>query len=122
MLATRYEPVAGVLAILIAWRGEIASIRAAAEEIATNSKRRVLLLVIVWVLKDRDPQIAEEIAAMLPAGHKAVAWALGDELAKVDDSLIADLGDHAVCAEVLKYMRPTSDTKARKSKTTSSRR
>jgi len=122
LLATRYAPVAGVLAILIAWRGEIASIRAAAEEIATNSKRRVLLLLIVWLLKDRDQQIAEEIAAMLPAGHKAVAWAFGGELAKVDDSLIADLGDHAVCAEVLKYMRPTSDTKARKSKRSSSRR
>lgn len=65
----------------------------------------MLLLLIVWVLKDRDQQIAEEIAAMLPANHRAVDWALGGELAEVDDSVIADLGDHAVCAEVLKYVK-----------------
>jgi hypothetical protein len=122
LLATRYEPVAGVLAILIAWRGEIASIRTAAEEIATNAKRRVLLLLIVWVLKDRDQQVAEEIAAMLPANHKAVAWALGGELVNVDDSMIADLGDHPVCAEVLKYMKLKSGTNRQKSKKSPSRR
>lgn len=38
LLAARNEPVAGVLAILVAWQGEIASVRTAAEEIAANAK------------------------------------------------------------------------------------
>lgn len=109
LVATRYEPVAGVLAVLLGRRGAIHAVRAAAEELATNSKRRVLLLLIVWLLKDRDQPVAEEIAAMLPAGHKAVAWALGSTLANVDDAMIADLGDPAVCAEVLRYMRIKPD-------------
>lgn len=109
MLATRYEPVAGVLAVLLGWRGAIPEVNAVAKELATNPKRRVLLLLLVWPLKDRDRVVAEEIAAMLPAGHKAVAWALDGALAIVDDATIADLGDTAVCAEVLEYMKIKPD-------------
>lgn len=105
LIATRYEPVAAVFALLLGWRGQIDAIRSTAEEIAPHAKRRVLLLLTVWTLADRDHGIAEEIAAMLPAGHTAVEWALGGTLDKVDDDMIADLGEHAVCAEVLKYMR-----------------
>ena len=105
LISTRYEPVAAVLALLLGWRGRIAAIRSAAEEIAPNAKRRILLLLTVWTLADRDHRVAEEIAAMLPAGHRAVEWALGGTLDKVEDDLIADLGEHAVCVEVLKYMR-----------------
>lgn len=105
LVATRYEPVAGVLALLLGWRGAIPTVRAAAEELATNSKRRGLLLLTVWLLKDRNQLVAEEIAAMLPAGHKAASWALGGTLTEVDDTTIADLGDPAVCAEVLRYMK-----------------
>lgn len=109
LIATRYEPVAGVLAMLLGWRGSIPAVRAAAEELATNAKRRALLLLMVWPLKDRDHLVAAEIAAMLPAGHKAAAWALGGTLAVVEDATIADLGDPAVCAEVLRYMRTSHD-------------
>ncbi|WBX82879.1 hypothetical protein [Sphingosinicella microcystinivorans] len=105
LIATRYEPVAAALAMLLGWRGEVDAIRSVAEAIASHPKRRVLLLLTVWTLADRERGIAEEIAAMLPAGHKAVEWALGGTLDKVDDEMIADLGDHAVCAEVLRYMR-----------------
>ncbi len=105
LIATRYEPVAAVLAILLGWRGDISALRAAAEELATNPKRRILLLLMVWLLKDRDELVAEEIAAMLPPDHVAVAWALGRPLTNVDDAAIADLGDAAVCTEVLTYMR-----------------
>jgi hypothetical protein len=36
LLATRYEPVAGMFALLLGWRGPIAAVRSAAEELATN--------------------------------------------------------------------------------------
>lgn len=103
LVATRYEPVAAVLVLLLGWRGTIPVICETAEQLAIHPKRRVLLLLLVWLLKDRDLKVAEEIAAMLPLGHDAVAWALGDPLVKVDDAMIADLGDQVACAEVLRY-------------------
>lgn len=110
LLATRYEPVACVLALLLGFLGDIAAVRAIAEELSTNRNRRVLLLLVVYVLKDRDRRLAEEIGAMLPAEHAAVAWALGNSQIKVTDKLIADLGDHAVSAAVLVYTKDRPDT------------
>jgi hypothetical protein len=109
LVATRNESVAGVLALLLGWRGSIPAARAVAEELAANSKRRVLVLLIIWQLKDRSQSVAEEIAAMLPVDHKAVTWAMGSCLADVDDATVADLGDPLVCAEVLAYMKIKPD-------------
>ena len=105
LIATRYEPVAAVLAILLGWRGDISAARAAAEVLATTPKRRVFVLLIVWLLKDHNELIAKEIAEMLPPDHKAVAWALGNTLPEFEDELVADLGDTAACSAVLFYMR-----------------
>lgn len=122
LIATSYEPVSAVLALLLGWRASTAAIRAAAEDLATNPKRRVLLLLVVSVLKDRNRLVAEEIAAMLPTDHAAVTWALGGTLDKVDNSTIADLGDHSACSEVLGYMKIKPDGAEPKRKRPSSRR
>lgn len=105
LLASRYEPVAASLALLLAFRGDPDQVRAVAEELATNAKRRVLILLLVWVMSGRDLQVAQEMAAMLPAGHKALTWALGGEIEEPDDALLEDLGDPATCNSVLAYMR-----------------
>ncbi|WP_448192841.1 nSTAND3 domain-containing NTPase [Azospirillum sp. sgz301742] len=105
LLATRYEPVAASLSLLLAWRGDQDRVRAVAEELATNADRRVLLLLLVWFMNKRNPPIAQEIAAMLPAGHPAVAWALGGVVVEPDDMLLADLGAPAICTRVLGFMR-----------------
>ncbi|GAA0586721.1 hypothetical protein [Rhizomicrobium electricum] len=107
LLITRYEPVAAALMILLSYRGEPSLILAATQELATNTKRRALILLAVWVLKDRDMALANDIAAMLPENHLALKWAFGTQLATVDDALIADLGNTAICKEVLVYMRPS---------------
>lgn len=104
LLDRLYEPVAGVLAVLLGWRGGRDAVLAAAEALATNRKRRALLLLMAWTMNDRDRSAAEEIVAMLPAGLGA-DWALGGEIGEVEDATIADLGDPAVCAEILAYMR-----------------
>lgn len=103
-ITTCYEPVSGVLSVLLGARGAIPTVKAVAEEIATDSMRRVLLLLVAWSLNDRSQLVAQEIAQLLPAAHKAVAWALGTMATKIDDATIADLGDPATCAEVLRYM------------------
>lgn len=106
LLVTRYEPIAVNLTLLLAWRGDVSAVLSAAEQLATNPKRRVLLLLIVWVLRDRDEGAAETIAAMLPAQHPALAWALGQAIENPDDALIADLGEPGICKQVLIYMQP----------------
>ena len=105
LLATRFEPVSAILALLLGWRGDPAAARDAAGQLATNHKRRVLLLLVVWLLKDRDRAVAEEIAAMLPVGHTGVAWALGATPKPADDSTVADLGEPTICEQVLSYMQ-----------------
>jgi hypothetical protein len=94
------------LTLLFAWRADIDAVRGAAESLATNAKRRVLLLLMIWVVKSRDPDAARTMVAMLPAEHPGVAWALGAELDAADDAMLADLGDPAICAQVLVWMKP----------------
>ena len=106
LLVTRYEPVAVNLTLLLAWLGAVPTVVAIAEQLATNPKRRVLLLLIVWLLRDRDDGAAETVAAMLPAQHPALAWALGQKIKNPDDALIADLGEPDICKQVLIYMQP----------------
>lgn len=106
LLATRYEPVAVNLTLLLAWLGAVPTVVAIAELLATNPKRRVLLLLIVWLLRDRGDGAAETVAAMLPAQHPALAWALGKKIKNPDDALIADLGEPGICKQVLIYMQP----------------
>ena len=105
LLLKVYEPVAGVIAGLLGLRGTIEAIRAAAEALAASRKRRGLVLLIAWLLADRNRSLAEQLVAMLPAGHKAGDWALGNDIGEVSDASISDLGDPAVCAELLHYMR-----------------
>lgn len=105
LLATRFEPVAAILALLLGWRGDPSTARDVAGQLATNHKRRVLLLLVVWLLKDRERAVAEEIAAMLPVGHEGVAWALGAVPKPADDSTVADLGEPSICEQVLGYMQ-----------------
>lgn len=110
LLATRYEPVASVLSLLLGWRGTMKGVRTAAQELATNGKRRVLLLLLILAVRDRDQSVAAEIAAMLPADHAAVARALDSSQAEVEEETIADLGDHEISAEVLRYLNSSSNT------------
>ncbi|WP_429227312.1 hypothetical protein [Inquilinus ginsengisoli] len=114
LVATRYAPVATILAALLGRRADVSAIRAVAEDLAANAKRKVLLLPIVWHLKDRDRRVAEEIVAMLPAGHRAVAWVLRSAPSKIDDLDFSDLGDHDACAEVLNYMKARTGKPERK--------
>ncbi|WP_439572478.1 hypothetical protein [Phreatobacter sp.] len=106
LFATRVEPVAANLTLLFAWRADVDAVVRAAEALATNAKRRVLLLLMAWVVKDRDAGAARTIAAMLPADHPGVSWALGGELPQADDAMLANLGEPAICAQVLIWMKP----------------
>ena len=106
LLATRIEGVASRLLLLLAARGEIDDFVKAAEALSTLEKRRVLLLLAIWVMRDRDAGVAERIARMLPMNHAGVKWALAGATGKLDDTALDDLGDPVCVEQVLSFMRP----------------
>ena len=76
LLATRVEAVASRLLLLVALHAEMDQVLKAAEALSTSEKRRVLLLLAIWIVRERDQSVAERIARMLPANHAGVKWAL----------------------------------------------
>ncbi len=106
LLATQIEGVASRLLLLIALRAEIDDLVKAAEALSTSDKRRVLLLLMIWILVERDLQAAERIARMLPANHPGVMWTLAGAEGELGDTLLDDLGDPISVDQVLQFMQP----------------
>lgn len=106
LLATRIEGVASRLLLLVAARGEIEDVVKVAEALSTIEKRRVLLLLAIWIIRERDETAAERIARMLPTNHAGVKWALAGAEGKLDDTALEDLGDPISVEQVLFFMRP----------------
>lgn len=110
LLESRIESVATLLTLILAGTACLEKVHAAAEQLAANAKRRVLLLLIIRELNERDMRLAKKVAQMLPEHHPALRWAFGEELADAQDDLVADLGDPAICAEVLEFMKPAGSS------------
>jgi hypothetical protein len=110
ILSTKIEAVASLLLILLAAKADVRIVIKAAQTLATNGQRRVLLLLAIWVLRERDSSAAQRIASMLPKGHLAVDWALGREIGDFNDGLLDDLGDPICIEEVMHFMRPGEKT------------
>jgi hypothetical protein len=106
LLSTRVEAVASRLLLLVALLAEVDQIVRAAEALSTIEKRRVLLLLAVWILRERDPSTAERIARMLPVNHAGVQWALGGGKGKLGETALDDLGDPISVEQVLFFMGP----------------
>jgi hypothetical protein len=106
LLATRIEAVTSRLLLLVTLRAEMDQVFKAAEALSIIDKRRVLLLLAIWIVRDRDAPAAERIARMLPANHSGVKWALAGAKGKIDDTALDDLGDPISVEQVLLFMRP----------------
>ena len=105
-LATRVDAVASRLLLLVALRAELDQVLKAAEALSTIDKRRVLLLLAIWIVRDRDASAAERIATMLPANHAGVEWALVGAKGKLGEAALDDLGDPISVEQVLLFMGP----------------
>ena len=112
LLLSRVESIAVLLTLIYAANAGLQSVRTAAEQLAASSKRRVLLLLVIHRLVERDQALAQQIARMLPSNHPALAWAFGEQMESVQDGLVSDLGDPGICAEVLFFMRPVKEETA----------
>ncbi len=105
ILTTQPPAVATRLVLLFSVRADLAAVAEMARIIAPDAKRRVLLVLMIWILAGRDEATAHSIEKLLPQGHPAVAWAFGHKPVTLDDAFLADIGDPATCAEVLVWMK-----------------
>jgi hypothetical protein len=108
LLSSQPSNVAASLTLLLGADGEVEAIGHEASVLAANSKRRVLVLLLIHVVNDRIPELAPKLAALMPAGHPALVWALGGEIDWKDDHLLSDLGERTICGEVFVFMKPSS--------------
>lgn len=106
LVGTRIEGVASRLLLLLSVRGEIDDAIKAAETLLAIEKRRVLLLLAIWVVRDRYAGAAERIAGMLPTNHAGVKWALAGAKGRLEDTALDDLGDPISVGQVLSFMQP----------------
>lgn len=106
LLATRIEGISSRLLLLVAVRAAVDQVLKAAEALSTMEKRRVLLLLAIWIVRERDASAAERIARMLPANHIGVKWALAGAKGKLADTALDDLGDPISVEQVLFFMGP----------------
>lgn len=106
VVRTRIEGVASVLLMLIAAQGDATQIINVAKELAISTNRRVLLLLAIWVLRDRDEQMALQISGMLPNDHLGVLWAVDGAQGALADTALDDLGDALSVAAVLNFLKP----------------
>ena len=71
------------------------------EALAADPNRRVLALLLIFFVNMRSASVGRGLAALLPADHPGVAWALGEGGAnEFDEAALEDLGDAAVCEAV----------------------
>ncbi|MGY2848557.1 hypothetical protein ACVIWU_001565 [Bradyrhizobium sp. USDA 4509] len=111
LVTTKIEVVASRLLLLLAFRGDIDRLLRCAESLATHEKRRVLLLLAIWAVRERDFATAERIANMLPTNHVAAKWALAGGIGKLSDAALDDLGDPISVEQVHFFM--TRESKKR---------
>jgi hypothetical protein len=104
--ATRMPSVAAALVLVVGHRGSDQFVLEFAQVLAARSKRRVLVLLAIWLTRDDRPGLSAELETLLPTGHTAVAWLRTGPAKAAEDALVKDLGDPAICNEVLRWLNP----------------
>lgn len=105
-IATRLPSVATSLTLIAAYRGGDEFVLEFAQLLAARPKRRVLVLLAIWIIREQRPQLAEALEALLPKNHPAIAWLRTGPASIAVDDLVKDLGDPATCEEVLRWLNP----------------
>jgi hypothetical protein len=108
-LATTPPPIAVMLTLIAAARLASDERLELARGISASPTRRVLLLLMLWPALRIDEPALTMIQNLLPDGHPSLSWVKQGPSELADDDLIADLGDAALCREVLDWMNPTQE-------------
>ena len=106
LLAKRDPSIAAMLTLIAACRMDLQERLELARGISENGKRRALLLLMLWPAVGPDESSRSAIEQLLPDNHSSLAWVKTGPTEKAEDTLIADLGDPAICQEVLDWLNP----------------
>lgn len=106
VLKLKIPSVASRLLMLLAFAGDVGAVLEAAKMLSINPKRRVLLLLAIWVLREKKLHLAESIGRMLPASSVGVSWALTGGEGTLSGTALDDLGDPICVDQVLQFMQP----------------
>ena len=106
ILAIHEPSIAAMLTLIVALRASLPERMQIAREISANPRRRALILMMLWPKVDPCETATFTIGQLLPDGHASVTWALAGPAVRAEDDLIADLGDPAICREVLHWLNP----------------
>ena len=105
-LAKRPAAIAANLTVLLGSRAPVKQVIASAASLSVSSKRRVLLLLLIRRLTDRDQDAAQAVANMLPVEHAGVSWALTGSDKYFSSDILDDLGEPIVCDQVVSLLVP----------------
>lgn len=107
MLIVRGAGIASRLAILFALRADRKRVLDMARALAAHQRRRVLLLLFIWMLTSReDAEAVNAVAELLPKDHEGVELARGAIAGPIPAAAIADLGEAVIREEVLRWLNP----------------
>lgn len=106
LLITHAPTIAVILTLIVACRASSSKRIEIAREISANVKRRGLLLLMLWPMVDSYESSKSAIEKLLPEGHPSLGWVNAGPIERAEDALIADLGDPAICREILHWLNP----------------
>jgi hypothetical protein len=106
LLVTRAPSIAVILTLIAARRVDLDKRLELARGISANPKRRALILLMLWPAAEPCESSRSEIERLLPDNHPSLAWLNAGPSESAEDALIADLGDPAICREVLSWLNP----------------
>ncbi|WP_426810444.1 hypothetical protein ABOC32_06315 [Pseudomonas sp. WOUb67] len=106
LLAKREPSIAAMLTLIATCRMDLHERLDLARGISANAKRRALLLLMLWPAVGSDESSRSAIEQLLPDNHPSLAWVKAGPSEKAEDTLIADLGDPAICLAVLDWLNP----------------
>ena len=104
LVETLIETVASRLLVLVAASANVDDVMTLTGALSTNQKRRVFLLLAIWVLRERDAAAMAQVAAMLPANHIGVKWAMAGGTYDINEAALDDLGDPHCVQQTLQFI------------------
>jgi len=104
LLLQQGSKVAVPLTLLWALRADPTELVLHASKFASYANRRVLVLLVAWILIDRDAHASAQVAELLPSGHVVRQWLLDNNSVDLNDAVLADLGGPLLVETALLYV------------------
>lgn len=109
LLVTHAPSIAARLTLIVACRASLAERQEIARGVSESRKRRALLLLMLWPAVGPCESSKLAIEQLLPDDHSSLAWVAAGPTELAEDDLIADLGEPAICQEILQWMNPKKE-------------